>query len=82
MRKFYALTICLILFSYRVISYADEQTCNDRYDYCMTPCNNQYDKCTRDNEAAYCKDQYQPCILECSNTRDNCLSQAVVKRQE
>lgn len=75
MKKFYALTISLVLFSYMTINYADEQTCNNKYDQCMTSCNNQYDKCTENNGANSCKDQYQPCILECSNIRDNCSSQ-------
>ncbi|KTD38791.1 hypothetical protein Lmor_0194 [Legionella moravica] len=57
-------------------SYADEQTCNNHYDYCMSSCNNQYNQCTQNNnEESYCKDQYQPCIQGCSNTRDSCLSQ-------
>lgn len=75
MKRIHVPVIGVILFSYMTISYADEQTCNSKYDYCMSSCNDQYNQCIQNNEESYCKEQYQPCIQGCSNTRDNCLSQ-------
>ncbi|KTC67934.1 hypothetical protein Lbir_2536 [Legionella birminghamensis] len=77
MRKVYTSLSCiLLLFSALSSAYAaDEESCNRKYDYCMSSCESQYNQCTSNNDESYCKQQYQPCIQGCSNTRDSCLSQ-------
>ncbi|WP_392538861.1 hypothetical protein [Legionella sp. 227] len=75
MKKFHVLLISVMFFGWLNVSYADEQSCNTKYDYCMSSCETQYNQCTTHNDESYCKEQYQPCIQGCSNTRDSCLSQ-------
>ncbi|CZG33940.1 TPA: hypothetical protein JBG70_15840 [Legionella pneumophila] len=75
MKKFHVSLLTAMVVSWMNIAYADEQSCNKSYDYCMSSCENQYNQCTKNNDESYCKEQYQPCIQGCSNTRDNCLSQ-------
>lgn len=76
MKKTHALLISTLFFGWMNTVYADEQSCNKSYDYCMSSCEIQYNHCTtNNNDESYCKEQYQPCIQGCSNTRDSCLSQ-------
>ncbi|KTC88739.1 hypothetical protein OQJ18_02610 [Fluoribacter dumoffii] len=69
-----ALTGILIL-GWTTLTFADDESCNRKYDYCMSSCESQYNQCTSNNDESYCQEQYQPCIQGCSNTRDSCLSQ-------